>query len=341
MRHCGIRLFVIGLAAALSGCSSIDLLLADPVFEPKPPTAMATPPAFRVGDVFRYRIGDSLIAESVEKIDAEGVWWQDSLGRRWIGGEGALIPGRKVAEMNVKPQIAKAVMESTGDLFPLTIGKTVAYRSTVPNGFQDVTTHKRSCTVDDFGTLKTAVGAFDTYRLKCQYDGTVRFNYYAPTLGRIVLQTSDTIFDSVRRELVAFGQGIDKTMRPASGSSEFAAPKMQKKSPAARAGATRFGVQLAAYRSQSRIKKAWGWIKRRGGPLLADASPNIERHEGNGGPLFRLIVGNFATKNEARTHCRALKRGGVDCWPRPRTGKSTVSPVAAADPQGKLNVVRR
>lgn len=35
-----------------------------------------------------------------------------------------------------------------------------------------------------------------------------------------------------------------------------------------------YGIQLAAYRLPSRVKKSWSWIKRRGGLLLADFKPH-------------------------------------------------------------------
>ena len=31
-------------------------------------------PTFQVGDIFRYKVGNTLVAESVERIDSDGVW---------------------------------------------------------------------------------------------------------------------------------------------------------------------------------------------------------------------------------------------------------------------------
>ena len=302
-------------------------------------------PTFQVGDIYRYKVGDTLVAETVERIDSDGVWWRDNLGRRWVGSDGALVPTRAVARSEGKPQLIDANIQSTGNMFPITVGKTVSFRTSSQNWLNGMTSQDRSCTVQEFGTLKIVAGHFDTFRVKCQYDGHVRFNYYAPAVGRVVLQTTDTVLDSVQRELLAFERGTGEPIRTASGP---AADKMMM-APAAKAkpkparlttgAAPRYGIQLAAYRSPSRVKKAWSWIKRRGGPLLADMQPHYERAENAGGPLFRLIVGDFATKAEARRHCQALKRSGVDCWPRPHAGKP--GPVAATDQTSAFRLVSR
>ncbi len=339
------RFLAIGVLVAVSGCStseSIDLVFADPVFESKPPIGTAEMPTFRIGDIFRYRVGESLVAETVEDINPQGVMWRDSIGRRWFGSDRSLVPAQAVANSTGKPQIIQASIESTGDLFPLAVGKTVAYRSTKANWLQGTVSQGRSCTVQDFGTVKVAAGTFDSFKVKCQYDSTVRYNYYAPALGRVVLQTTDTLLDSVKRELIGFEQGSGTPLRTASG--PMAKPTdIAKKMPrqAAKKPAGRYGVQLAAYRSSKKIKQVWGWIKRKGGPLLADAKPNVERHEKNGKSLYRLVVGDFATKNEARAHCRSLKRKGVDCWPRAHSGKSSSGPVAAIGSGSTVNIVRR
>ncbi len=133
------RLFIVGVAMTLSGCitdDTIDLIAADPDFEPKAQIGAAEMPTFRVGDVFRYKVGDTLVAETVERIDGDGVWWRDSLGRRWVGSDGALIPTRAVARSAGKAQLIDAKIESTGNLFPLTVGKKVSFRSTKPNWLQ-------------------------------------------------------------------------------------------------------------------------------------------------------------------------------------------------------------
>lgn len=357
MRHTVIRLSFAGLAIFASGCittdpiETVDLVFADPKFQSKPAMSAAERPTFRAGDVYRYRVGEALVAETVERVDGDGVWWRDNLGRRWVGGEGALVPTRAVARPDGQPSPAEVRIESTGDMFPIDIGKTVAFRSTKPNWLHGSTRHERSCTVEDYGTLTIAAGTFDSFRIKCLYDGHLRYNYYAPAVGRVVLQTTDTLLDSVQRELIGFEPGKGAPLRTAEAAPAPKDPKPAKTAPAAKAkpvpaGLTagseiRYGIQLAAYRSPARIKKAWPWIKRRGGPLLAEFEPTVERHQSTRGPLFRLIVGDFATKNEARAHCRALKRGGVDCWPRERGGAPVRGPVAAGAPKDPFKMVSR
>ena len=346
MRRLAVGSIIIGAAVALSGCvsdSTVDLIAADPEFTPKAQIGAAPMSTFQVGDIFRYKVGYTLVAESVERIDSDGVWWRDNLGRRWVGSDGALVPSRAIARSNGKAQIVDAKVQSPGDMFPITVGKTVAFRTSSPNWLNGTTTQDRSCTVEEFGTLKIVAGHFDTFRVKCLYDGHVRYNYYAPVIGRVVLQTTDTVLDSVQRELLAFERGTGEPIRTASGP---AADKM-KMAPTARAkparlttgAAPRFGIQLAAYRSQNRVKKAWSWIKRRGGPFLANLKPHYERAENAGGPLYRLIVGDFTTKAEARRHCQALKRNGFDCWLRPHVGAP--GPVAAATPADGFRLVSR
>lgn len=356
MKFTVARLSIVALGALASGCitdQTIDLIAADPSFTPKPVTAPAQRPTFRVGDIFHFKDGGTLVAEKVVKIDGDGVWWRDNLDRQWVGGEGALIPARAVARTDDGGEAIKGSVESTGDLYPLTIGKTVSFRATEPNWLQGKTVRNRTCTVEDFGTLRITSGSFDTWRIQCVYDGHVRFNYYAPALGRVVLQTQDTLLDSVQRELIGFDRGPAEPLRTASGPvSPAAGPDkspmhktMAKKVAAApkpvmretpepaparltAASEGRYGIQLAAYRSPTRIRKAWSRIQRRGGSLLADFKPQIEQRDGPGVPLFRLVVGQFATLDDARAHCRSLKRKGIDCWPRARAAGE--KPVATA-----------
>ena len=346
MRLSVVRLSLIGLAFALSGCltnGTIDLIAADARFEPAEAKGAAPVPAFRVGDVFRYKVGAKEVAETVERIDGDGVWWRNDAGRRWIGNDNALIPAHVVVQSGDKPQIIKANIESTDNVFPLAIGKTVAFRATSYSWLKGPTVDEQSCTVQAFGALQIAAGEFESFRLSCIANGEVRFNYYAPSLGRVVLQTTDTIFGSVQRELVAFERSDGAHMQSAATPMDKAMIKDAKMKPASLGESVkpRFGVQLAAYRSSKRVKKAWRWIQRRGGPLLADATPHYERTEKASGPLYRLVVGEFATKTAARRHCQALKRKGVDCWPRAHAGLNRPAPVAAAGPTDKVRVVSR
>jgi len=346
MRRSLARLSLIVLAGVLSGCvtdSTFDLIAADPVFEPKKAAGAAPVPTFRIGDSFRYQVGDGEVVETVERIDGYGAWWRDDKGGHWVGNEGALMPTHAVVPNGGKPQLVKAKIQTTGEMFPLTLGTTVASRSTTHNWLNGTVTQEQSCTAEAFGALKIAAGTFDAYRVKCFRDGEVRFNYYAPAIGRVVLQTTDTLLDSIQRELIEFKRGLNKPMRTATGPMEKMAAGKEKAKPASLTAGTeiRYGIQLAAYRSPSRVKKAWSWIKRRGGPLLADFKPHYERAKNSSGPLFRLVVGEFPTKGKARRHCQALKRRGVDCWARARVEGVMPGPVAAIEPANKFRVVSR
>ena len=87
MQRLVVRSIIIGAAVALSGCvtdSTVDLIAADPDFTPKAQIGSAPMPTFQVGDIFRYKVGNILVAERVERIDSDGVWWRDNLGRRWF-----------------------------------------------------------------------------------------------------------------------------------------------------------------------------------------------------------------------------------------------------------------
>lgn len=349
MRNAAVRGLALCLAGLLPGCAAFESLTnlftddampvamgqPTPVAQIMPAAAVAPAPAFHVGDVFRFRVGESLIAESVERVDGQGVWWRDSLGRRWIGGEPALIPGRAVFDAGGKPQVASVVMEATGDMFPLTPGKTVTFRHTTRGGVYAAQSRKQSCTVVKPAPAETAAGTFDTILLECIYDGVRRNNYYSPALGRVVLQTADTFLDPVKRELVSFERGSDEPMRTAQGGGA----SNNARAAYSAEGAELYGIQLAAYRSPTRAKQAWTRIRSAGGALLAEFEPSFEQGTVKGTPLFRLIVGEFETKAQARARCQSLKRNGIDCWARERQ-PDTSSPVAAT-PATDLRVVQR
>lgn len=340
MRHSVIRFLTIGFLASLSGCAFMKTDAPEMAFQAKPPPKVTSAPIYQVGDQFRYRVGEAFIMEKVERIDAEGVWWRSSDGRRWVGGDRSLAPPQMVEDVGGKPTIQKAKIESTGALFPLTLGQKIAFRlATQKDGMGS---HSRSCAIEGFGAVMTSAGPFDAYRMHCVYDGVALVNYYAPMLGRVVLQTRATEFEPVERELVGFIRRIETPKQMAEGNLQPAAKSVSKPVAATSASAkVRYGVQIAAYRSPKRIKRTWARIKRRGGRLLATSKPSVERHEKNGAALYRLIVGDFASQDQARAHCRALKRNKVDCWPRARSDKKSSPLLASSASPKSLRVVSR
>jgi hypothetical protein len=92
------------------------------------PAAMAPAPDFQVGDTFHFRMGPSLVSETVEKVDGNGVWWRDNMGRRRVGSEPVLMPARPVVSDGGSTQVADMSIEATGNLFPLLPGRSVAFR---------------------------------------------------------------------------------------------------------------------------------------------------------------------------------------------------------------------
>ena len=61
-------------------------------------------------------------------------------------------------------------------------------------------------------------------------------------------------------------------------------------------------------------------------------TPAIERHAGKSGVIYRLIVGNFASKAKAAARCKALKRKRIDCWARPAAREPLPGHSAADSP---------
>ena len=252
-------------------------------------------------------------------------------------------------------------MESTGPLYPLLVGKSVAFRFARTGGGEPPSHHTQDCTVDDYGGVLTTAGPFNVYKLTCHYDGEPFINYYAPKVGRVVLQTGGSIFAGVERELVSYQRGgadtrmaMDKsgTMKPEKGHSEPAkmeSPKSMKNKPRKAVAAMRakpgaksqgFGIQLAAYSTPKLARGAWKRIKRRGGGLLANMTPAIERHAGKSGVIYRVIVGNYKSKAKAAARCKALKRRRIDCWARPAARGSLPGHSAAGDPMHKAKSQR-
>ena len=75
MRRLVERSIIIGMAVALSGCvtdNTIDLIAADPEFTPKSQIGAAPLPTFQVGDIYRFKVGDTLVAETVSESTATG-----------------------------------------------------------------------------------------------------------------------------------------------------------------------------------------------------------------------------------------------------------------------------
>ncbi|MGY8958633.1 MAG: hypothetical protein ACKVKG_03720, partial [Alphaproteobacteria bacterium] len=81
---------------------------------------------FEVGDVYVYQIGATSSEERATRVEGHNVWWSDNWGRRWLTDAGALLPPKEFQAGATSPKISRVSMESTGPLYPLLIGKSVA-----------------------------------------------------------------------------------------------------------------------------------------------------------------------------------------------------------------------
>lgn len=71
-------------------------------------------------------------------------------------------------------------------------------------------------------------------------------------------------------------------------------------------------LQLAAVSSEEAARQAWSRWQARVGSVLPGAQPRIVE----GGGLWRLSTGGFASRSEANRACETLQRTGVQCFPR-------------------------
>jgi len=74
-------------------------------------------------------------------------------------------------------------------------------------------------------------------------------------------------------------------------------------------------VQLGAYDSEAITRQAWGQLTTRHGDLLGAKSLYVERTTANARVFYRLRVAGFASADETRDICEALRARGVDCIP--------------------------
>jgi hypothetical protein len=362
--YTGLCLLSVGL---LSGCSFLDDfsgLFSDAQFVTKPVMFVPDRHQFEVGDVYVYAIGNSSSEERVTRVEDHNVWWADNWGRRWLTDAGTLLPPKEFQASATAPKISRISIESTGPLHPLLIGKSVAFRFAKSGVGAPKSFHSQDCAIVDFGAVITKAGSFDVFKMNCNYDGDSFVNYFAPSIGRVVLQTGSSLFSSVERELVKFRRGgsgggrMAMAAKPAKHSAQKSPMKKEamkkpaKEKPAMAKHAKtppapmapkamssgKFGVQLAAYEAAAPARRAWTQIKKRAGGLLSNRTPVIERHTGKSGSVYRLLVSGFSTKAKAAAHCKALKRKRIDCWARalasggasghaaPRTRKHSAAP---------------
>lgn len=73
-------------------------------------------------------------------------------------------------------------------------------------------------------------------------------------------------------------------------------------------------VQLAALPTLRQAEQTWTEIREQHAGLLARHEPRIQRIERDGGELFRLRVGPFASQSAAADLCRALRTEHASCY---------------------------
>jgi hypothetical protein len=74
-------------------------------------------------------------------------------------------------------------------------------------------------------------------------------------------------------------------------------------------------VQLGAFDSEEITRRAWNQLVARNGDLLGSKSLYVERTTSNARVFYRLRVAGFASADETRRMCEALRSRGVDCIP--------------------------
>jgi hypothetical protein len=74
-------------------------------------------------------------------------------------------------------------------------------------------------------------------------------------------------------------------------------------------------VQLGAFDSEAITRKAWEQLVARHGDLLGAKSLYVERTTANARVFYRLRVAGFASTEETRQMCEALRARGIDCIP--------------------------
>lgn len=88
-------------------------------------------------------------------------------------------------------------------------------------------------------------------------------------------------------------------------------------------GPGRYVVQIGAYRSSSAAARSWSLAAKRWRHLQA-YGVHQARVEGTKGTIYRVSLGKFASREEARQLCAQLRAQGGSCFPRAVTGADTL-----------------
>lgn len=85
----------------------------------------------------------------------------------------------------------------------------------------------------------------------------------------------------------------------------------------ASAGGGSAQVQIGAFDSDALARGEWGRVSGKYGALFSGKSMIVQEAKSNGRMFWRLRVGGFDNRDEARRFCAALISGGTDCIPAP------------------------
>lgn len=240
-------------------------------------------------------------------------------------------------------------------LFPLQPGKAAAYRTeiTSANDGRMERAIEHTCEVRGPRQLTVPAGAFTAVEVFCQRGGRFETLYYAPEVRNTVMELRDVDGRMEKKELLSFrpssgtGADIAATAEPLAGTPVPSSAGVERESlegplapPPAEAATTPaptgeplraeaapanpgrislavgaaspWTLQLAALSSEEAARQAWSRWQARIGSVLPGAQPRIEE----GGGLWRLSAGGFASRGEATRACESLQRTGVQCFPR-------------------------
>lgn len=128
----------------LPGCSyleSLSGLFSNVKFSAKPVRAIAPPYDFRIGDVYRNRVGGLFSEEEVTHLAGQEVSWAGNYGRTWVTDVDTLLSPKKFHVGEATPKTIRASMETTGPLYPIMVGKFVAFRFSRTGGEAPATPH--------------------------------------------------------------------------------------------------------------------------------------------------------------------------------------------------------
>lgn len=84
---------------------------------------------------------------------------------------------------------SQTIGETSGEIWPLQVGRTQAWSLTGKNGTGDTWQTTQTCEVESAERITVPAGSFDAYKVVCRDTWNVRTWYYAPALKETVFYT--------------------------------------------------------------------------------------------------------------------------------------------------------